>query len=283
MPVGKVSPDGDPARALGGALRALQQRSGRTLRALEDEVRISDSSLSRYFRGSTVPPWSTVRDLCVALKADPAEYRALWEAANRSQAAAPPPAPTADPGSGSGPGPDPGSAHGPGLRPRHRWRYAAAGAVAGALLGGALTALLLPAARDAAPAADPARGGGQSSPDAGRMFVNRATGACLDDSLDNGLRTYPCNALNYQRWTAATADDGTVRLRNHATGACLDHGDHGPRPADCGEDPAQRWVVTSLRDHSVEIRNAVTHHCLADAAAGLRALPCDRTDRQKWG
>ncbi len=46
---------------------------------------ISDSSLSRYFRGSTVPPWATVRDLCRALGADPTEYRALWEAADRSQ------------------------------------------------------------------------------------------------------------------------------------------------------------------------------------------------------
>ncbi|MET7297222.1 helix-turn-helix transcriptional regulator [Streptomyces griseoloalbus] len=70
------------ARKLGDALRTLQQRSGRTLRSLEAQVRISDSSLSRYFRGETVPAWPVVRDLCRALGADPAEYRALWEAAD---------------------------------------------------------------------------------------------------------------------------------------------------------------------------------------------------------
>lgn len=68
------------ARELGAALRNLQQQSGRPLRSLEAEVRISDSSLSRYFRGETVPPWPAVRDLCRALKADPTPYRVLWEA-----------------------------------------------------------------------------------------------------------------------------------------------------------------------------------------------------------
>ncbi|MET9108880.1 helix-turn-helix domain-containing protein, partial [Streptomyces zhihengii] len=74
----------NPALALGRALRELQQRSGCTLRSLESRVRISDSSLSRYFRGTTVPPWPTVRDLCRALGGDPAEFRVLWEAADRA-------------------------------------------------------------------------------------------------------------------------------------------------------------------------------------------------------
>jgi len=71
---------GAAARELGAALRRLQQQSGRTLRSLETEVRISDSSLSRYFRGETVPAWSAVRDLCRAMEADPTQYRVLWEA-----------------------------------------------------------------------------------------------------------------------------------------------------------------------------------------------------------
>ncbi|GAA2424662.1 helix-turn-helix transcriptional regulator [Streptomyces glaucus] len=79
-----TGPQPDPraaARKLGDALRSLQQQSGRTLRSLEAQVRISDSSLSRYFRGETVPSWPVVRDLCQALDADPTQYRALWEAA----------------------------------------------------------------------------------------------------------------------------------------------------------------------------------------------------------
>ncbi len=67
------------ARELGAALRSLQQQSGRPLRSLEAAVRVSDSSLSRYFRGETVPPWPVVRDLCRALQADPVPFRVLWE------------------------------------------------------------------------------------------------------------------------------------------------------------------------------------------------------------
>ncbi|MEU3620571.1 helix-turn-helix transcriptional regulator [Streptomyces sp. NPDC006872] len=73
------------ARRLGEALRGLQQRSGCTLRALESQVPISDSSLSRYFLGRTVPPWPVVLDLCRVLGGDPSEYRALWEAADRAR------------------------------------------------------------------------------------------------------------------------------------------------------------------------------------------------------
>ncbi|MET8579025.1 helix-turn-helix transcriptional regulator [Streptomyces sp. NPDC005012] len=79
-------PERDEAvRRLANALRGLQQKSGCTLRGLETRVRISDSSLSRYFRGESVPVWPVVRDLCRAMGADPAEYRALWEAADRAR------------------------------------------------------------------------------------------------------------------------------------------------------------------------------------------------------
>ncbi|MFI5801317.1 helix-turn-helix domain-containing protein [Streptomyces sp. NPDC051561] len=83
------------ARKLGEALRSLQQQSGRPLRSLESQVRISDSSLSRYFRGETVPTWPVVRDLCRALDADPSAYRALWEAADPHRSDEPAPSATA--------------------------------------------------------------------------------------------------------------------------------------------------------------------------------------------
>ncbi|MGP4051431.1 helix-turn-helix domain-containing protein [Streptomyces sp. 2A115] len=89
---GQRPEDAAAARRLGEALRGLQRRSGSTLRALETQVRISDSSLSRYFRGETVPPWPVVRDLCRALGADPSVYRALWEAADRRRSEEPAPA-----------------------------------------------------------------------------------------------------------------------------------------------------------------------------------------------
>ncbi|MFE2554987.1 hypothetical protein ACFXGT_02965 [Streptomyces sp. NPDC059352] len=49
--------------------------------------------------------------------------------------------------------------------------------------------------------------------------MSRATGACLDDSLDKGTRSYACNGMSYQRWTVRTTADGGTRLRNHASGS----------------------------------------------------------------
>lgn len=139
-------PERDEAvRRLGNALRNLQQQSGCTLRSLETQVRISDSSLSRYFRGEIVPVWPVVRDLCQAMGADPAEYRALWEAADRTRLGE-----AGDDGTGGSP-----DAAGPSRvagrawwRPSraalsHRWAVAAVAAAAGSLVTGVLMALLL--------------------------------------------------------------------------------------------------------------------------------------------
>ncbi|GGQ07782.1 helix-turn-helix domain-containing protein [Streptomyces roseolilacinus] len=330
MAEGERPRQGTPAQRLGGALRALQQRSGRTLRSLEQEVLISDSSLSRYFRGSTVPPWSTVRDLCRALGADPTEYRALWEAADRSQvrpegAADPVPGPTgtvtapptgtaavppagtaavppAGPAARAGaPGP---STAGPGggarwwtaavrARPARGWVCAAAGAVSGVVLGALLMSLAAPRA-PAPPAGVPAvraadggggEPGGTAAPRVRRVFVSRQTGRCLDDSLDERLRTYKCNGMSYQWWTAHALTDGSHRLANHATGRCLEDTAAGPRAVRCGPDGARarEWVLTVWGDESVEVRSRATGKCLDDSGTGLRTLPCDRTDRQKWG
>jgi transcriptional regulator with XRE-family HTH domain len=75
-------PAGNLARqALGQELRAMHQRSGRTLRALERDVSISDSTLSRYFRGRAVPTWQSLEKICAALGEDSAPLRTMWEAA----------------------------------------------------------------------------------------------------------------------------------------------------------------------------------------------------------
>ncbi|PWI15786.1 hypothetical protein DI272_17610 [Streptomyces sp. Act143] len=90
-------------RQLGAALRALQHRSGRTLRELEKQVPVSDSSLSRYFRGDAVVPWAVVVEICRALNGDPSEFRSLWETASALSPERPavPPAPASAPEDGS--------------------------------------------------------------------------------------------------------------------------------------------------------------------------------------
>ncbi|MVO85602.1 helix-turn-helix domain-containing protein [Streptomyces sp. p1417] len=319
------------ARRLGGALRALQQRSGRTLRSLEEQVRISDSSLSRYFRGDTVPPWPVVRDVCRALGGDPTEYRVLWEAADRSR-----PEPLPEPAAAPPPAAPPPPAAVQGVRAARafvraglngRWTCAAAGAAAGLLTGVLVTVLVLPqdsppGSRAAAPASStgptlpvlpahpsqtsapfpPARpadtlakappgdgptytesAGATRPPEATRIFVSRATGNCLDDSLDKGLRSYACNGMPYQWWTVRRYADGARQLRNHATGKCLDHDPADLRTARCGAAPSQKWVFAPGHDEAVGLRNADTGRCLEDdGRAGLRAVRCSPTRQQKW-
>ncbi|MET9541827.1 RICIN domain-containing protein [Streptomyces sp. NPDC006553] len=284
--------DREPAVALGRALRDLQRRSGRTLRALEESVRISDSSLSRYFCGSTVPPWSTVHDLCRALDGDPADFRHLWEAADRSQRrpvqadragrrdAVPPP-----PVTGSDPAGDSPSEDAPKRRPslrNGRTVWALAGAVIGLVLGAGSVVLVRPPAPAAGDDAPPVAHGTSGAREHDRIFVSRATGACLDDSLDKGTRSFPCNGMSYQRWTVRTTTDGGTQLRNHATGECLDHGADGLRTGPCGPAASQRWSVSAGDDSSYEVRSPATRRCLDDSPEGLRVLSCDRTVRQKW-
>ncbi|RSS68910.1 XRE family transcriptional regulator [Streptomyces sp. WAC06614] len=304
------------AQQLGNALRELQRRSGRTLRSLESEVMASDSSLSRYLQGQTVPPWATVRDLCRALDADPLEYRTLWEAAHRWEAeptapASPQPSTAAvappEPGGRAQGGPAPAGPEPAGAPPRRqrqaaatatrarssRWVWAAAGACAGLLCGGAVVwSLLLPAGSPSGSEASTARGAPKPSAagaegarpgEYSRIFVNRVTGRCLDHSLDQGLRSFAPNGLSYQRWTVRPFADGTSELRNHATGSCLEGGASGLRGASCSGAAAQRWLLTAQPDASIRIGSAADGTCLDDGPQGLRAVSCDASDRQKWG
>jgi transcriptional regulator with XRE-family HTH domain len=66
-------------------LRAVRDRSGRSLRELQAATFVSDSSLSRYFSGQSIPPWMVVETLCDIAEVDPAELRPAWIAARASK------------------------------------------------------------------------------------------------------------------------------------------------------------------------------------------------------
>ncbi|MFG2341786.1 RICIN domain-containing protein [Streptomyces yangpuensis] len=283
------------ARRLGDALRARQQRSGMTLKDLEQRALVSDSSLSRYFRGSTVPPWTVVRDICRAMDTDPADYRGLWEAADRAQGRAPSgpaegtgtdgepaaapsavvPSPARAPGGTAVPVPSPEAppvarqaAVPLGRRGRvgvARWGWTAGGFVAGLVLGVGGTVLL-----EEPPVADTAR-----------VFRNKAAETCLDDSVE-GLRSWPCNGLHYQEWEFRPHRSGPGDLRNRATGACLDGSGTAPRARSCDGSTHQDWTVTGREDGTQQLRNLATGACLEAGAAALTARTCDGTDRQRW-
>jgi transcriptional regulator with XRE-family HTH domain len=69
---------GAPGR-LAVELRRLRELSGMSLRSLERKVHVSDSSLSRYLAGQSVPPWSVVVALSELAGRDPGPLQELWE------------------------------------------------------------------------------------------------------------------------------------------------------------------------------------------------------------
>jgi transcriptional regulator with XRE-family HTH domain len=68
---------------LASRLGELRRQTGRSLKELETELHVSDSSLSRYFSGQSVPPWPVVEQLGKLAGADVAELRDLWQDAGQ--------------------------------------------------------------------------------------------------------------------------------------------------------------------------------------------------------
>jgi transcriptional regulator with XRE-family HTH domain len=75
----------DPVATLGVSLRELQRQIGKSLKDLESEVHVSDSSLSRYLAGHARPPWSVVERLSVLAGRDAEALRPVWERAGRAR------------------------------------------------------------------------------------------------------------------------------------------------------------------------------------------------------
>src|SRR5437868_5421502 len=67
---------------LGARLQELQRRTGKSLKELEADVHVSDSSLSRYLAGRAVAPWPVVERLSSLVGQDPEALRPLWNEAN---------------------------------------------------------------------------------------------------------------------------------------------------------------------------------------------------------
>lgn len=77
--------DADPRSELAQELRRVRIQSGRSLKELEPITASSDSSLSRYLSGASIPPWSVVDALYRTAGRDPADLAPLWEAAQRTR------------------------------------------------------------------------------------------------------------------------------------------------------------------------------------------------------
>lgn len=73
---------------LAAELRAIREDTGKSLKQLQRTIHVSDSSLSRYLSGQTVPPWDVVEGLCRDAGRPEAVIRTLyvlWEQAHRER------------------------------------------------------------------------------------------------------------------------------------------------------------------------------------------------------
>ncbi|WP_203880381.1 helix-turn-helix domain-containing protein, partial [Planobispora takensis] len=75
----------EPVRVLLGELRALKDRAGLDLRALEHATHASRSSWGRWLAGDTWIPAEAVEGLARLCREDERRFRALWEAAEQSR------------------------------------------------------------------------------------------------------------------------------------------------------------------------------------------------------
>lgn len=119
-------------------------------------------------------------------------------------------------------------------------------------------------------AAASAEGSSAAAPSKVQFFKSYVTGKCIDDSHE-GLRVFPCNGLNYQKWQVTVWPNGTRELRNVATGRCIDDSHEGLRSFPCNRSAYQSWQVIKVR-LGINLRNLHTRNYLMSAPNGWNEL-----------
>ncbi|MFD9246508.1 RICIN domain-containing protein [Streptomyces sp. NPDC059556] len=114
-----------------------------------------------------------------------------------------------------------------------------------------------------------------------QTFANMATGSCLDDSQQFGLRGYGCNGGVYQKWNVHVWGDGTRQLRNLATNECLFDDGFTLATHACNSTREQSWFAHKSGDR-VTFQSQATGECLDDSQYGLRTIPCSYNRNQTW-
>lgn len=114
-------------------------------------------------------------------------------------------------------------------------------------------------------------------------YHNVATGRVLDDS-EFGLRVMPDYHNDHQAWFVRSWGDGSVQIRNKATGNCLDDSfEAGLRSFPCNEMAYQDWYGTVWGDSTVTLVNKATGRAVDDSVEfGLRAFDRNDGPAQRW-
>ncbi|MDJ1645432.1 RICIN domain-containing protein [Streptomyces pakalii] len=115
-----------------------------------------------------------------------------------------------------------------------------------------------------------------------QTFANMATGSCLDDSYEFGLRGFGCNGGPWQQWRVRVwSEDATRQLENVATKECLYDDGVTLDTRRCDSSRQQSWFAHKNGDRVV-FENQATGECLDDSEYGLRTIVCSHNTHQKW-
>ena len=121
-------------------------------------------------------------------------------------------------------------------------------------------------------------------------YTNEDSGLRIEDTFAEGVRSSGRPLSNNQRWNVHVWNDGTVQLRNVATGRCLSHmGDltyATGYACFAGSDQRsvqQSWYVTHWSDGTIRFKNQNSNQCLDGFSFGEIAMePCNTSESQSW-
>lgn len=113
-------------------------------------------------------------------------------------------------------------------------------------------------------------------------LANQQSKRCLDDSFAYGVRTYPCNGTNFQRWSVTNWGDGTREFRNVDTRRCLAADANGTvYTGECDAATDASWYVKWWNDGTFELKNQRHSQCLEDVV-WLWTRGCNFSREQSW-
>ncbi|WHT22585.1 hypothetical protein N8J89_16425 [Crossiella sp. CA-258035] len=124
-----------------------------------------------------------------------------------------------------------------------------------------------------------------AEPMAVNVFKNQASGQCLDDSIEYGVRMHPCNGLNFQQWQVLSTGTGSPdhEFKNLATGRCIgtEWGNDRVSGGQCRVSGQSMWRTKRWNDGTFQLNNLWASKCL-EHRGSLHVAGCNSSREQSW-
>ncbi|RBQ15034.1 xylanase [Spongiactinospora rosea] len=116
----------------------------------------------------------------------------------------------------------------------------------------------------------------------GTLIRHWKTGKCLDSNSAGHVYPLGCNHGANQKWVVQQYQPGSNRIRNVATGRCLDTNGKDVYTLPC-QDPNswQKWRLYH-NGNRVQFENIRTNKCLDTNGGSVYAHGCNRGEYQNW-